>query len=433
MNNQTSTNSSGQSHTKLTKLITLLFLLATYLTIYYLVFNYHYRLDFSSFYSACLAMAEHLHPYLVLETSYLPTIKKISANLNPPTTLLLFLPFSWLNYPLALTLWSGISLILGFIGAHLAFSYAFPKYFYIKYRFIIWCFFFSFYPVLVNAAIAQLSSLLLFFSMYGYHLFSKKNDFGASLCWGIIIAIKIFPALLLVFILGQRRYRVFFLTLAFLMLLCFLPISLYGIKLYWQYFHMMHQVQWFGDSWNASLFGYISRQLPATLPMFSAQILFSLGFITVFIWYALRMFRNYQNQLNCFCLTLCIMLLLSPLGWFYYFSLLALPLGYSWYIISAENSEVFMHKFLWLGSLFLLNFPLDYVRIFQMSSVVAKLTIYSFHFYGLTLLSYLLVNVDSSERTNSLTPNKSYFTQITISLFTFGWLVFSFSIIKHFL
>jgi hypothetical protein len=45
----------------------------------------------------------------------------------------------------------------------------------------------------------------------------------------------------------------------------------------------------------------------------------------------------------------------------------------------------------WLLSLFLLNFPFDYVKIGYMPNFLTRTTIYSFHFYGLLLLAYLII------------------------------------------
>jgi hypothetical protein len=61
----------------------------------------------------------------------------------------------------------------------------------------------------------QIASLLLFFLMYGYHLYGQNRDIGASLCWGIIIAMIIFPGIALIYALAQKRFKAFF-TVKFL-------------------------------------------------------------------------------------------------------------------------------------------------------------------------------------------------------------------------
>lgn len=233
----------------------------TYVLIFYLVFTFQYRLYFSSFYSACQALSAQENPYQVLQTTYLPTVKKLSANLNPPIVLWLFMPFSWLNYQVAVVVWSLISFSLGILGAGIAFHYAFSPQLLKKYQYILYLLYLSFFPVLVNTAIAQLSSLLLFFLMYGYHLYQKQYDWGAGFCWGLIAAIKIFPALVLLYALIQKRYKTLNATLLIFFILWLIPIGVYGVNIYTEYLAMMARVLWYGDSWNASLHGFIFRIL----------------------------------------------------------------------------------------------------------------------------------------------------------------------------
>jgi hypothetical protein len=413
-------------------------ILFTYVLIFYLVFTYQYRLDFSSFYSACQALTSHENPYQVLQTTYLPTVKKLSANLNPPVVLWLFMPFSWLNYQLAVSLWSFTSFILGIIGAGLAFHYAFSPVFLKKFRWVLYLVYLSFFPVLVNTAIAQLSSLLLFFLMYGYHLYVKKYDWGSGLCWGLIAAIKIFPALIFIYILVQKRYKVFFWTLGVVVLLWLIPVWLYGIKVYNQYFSMMARVLWYGDSWNASLHGFIFRILvnvkDVQARFFLAEILFFIGFCSGLIWYLFQLLKFQKNgkMLQGFALTLCMMLILSPLGWFYYFSLLMLPLSMTWNAAMRETSDKLKHKIIWLIGMFFINFPMDYVRTFNMESILGKLSVYSFHFYGLLILSYMLGHAEGKP-TAVADPNNLYFINCTYIIFIFGFLVLLLSILKHFM
>jgi hypothetical protein len=84
------------------------------------------------------------------------------------------------------------------------------------------------------------------------------------------------------------------------------------------------------------------------------------------------------------------MLLLSPFGWMYYFSLIIMPLIITWQNLKAQKTIHSKYSALWLTCLSLVNFPLSYLRIKYASNIFSKISIYSLHFYGLLILAYLL-------------------------------------------
>ena len=111
------------------KISALLCLLGIYGILFFFVFTHQLKLDFSSLYSAGQHLLDGDNPYRVLLTTYLPTVKKLPANLNPPFVLWLFSSLTHLPYQVALVIWSLLSFILGLIGARIAFQYAFSPIF----------------------------------------------------------------------------------------------------------------------------------------------------------------------------------------------------------------------------------------------------------------------------------------------------------------
>jgi len=127
-----------------------------------------------------------------------------------------------------------------------------------------------------------------------------------------------------------------------------------------------------------------------------------------------------------------MMLILSPLGWFYYFSLLVLPLCLTWNSALDETPSSLKLKILWLTGMFLINFPMDYVRTFSMVSITSKLTIYSFHFYGLLILTHL-TRLAQVKTPVSIEPQSMYFICSSLIILIFGFSVLLLSILKHFM
>jgi alpha-1,2-mannosyltransferase len=376
---------------KLWRLSFALLILMIYGTLFNLAFTYHLRLDFSSLYSASKAAAEGTNPYQVLYAHYLPSVKKLPANLNPPVVLWAFNPLIHLSYDHALLLWCITSFILGLIGANLVFKYAFPQDLLKKDKLLFYLLYLSLFSTIMNTTIAQFGTVIFFFIMYGYHLYLKKYDYFAGFFWGIIISFKLFPALLFFYVLLQNRYKVFWLMLFTTILVSLVPWLTFGSTIYFEYINMMPRVLWYGDSWNASIYGFIFRLLANSHYEITHLLWVQLAYVVIFC-VALIAYLVYMKKIEkqpaahaSFCLTLVVMLLLSPLGWLYYFEILLLPLALTWKNSFHKNTPIKIQG-LWYLCLFLLNFPLNYIPTHSMHSYLSKLSVYSFHFYGLLLL-----------------------------------------------
>ena len=321
--------------------------------------------------------------------------KLIPANLNPPILLWLLNPLSHLNYYTALGLWSALSLILGLVGAGIGFSYAFPRAFLRRNGFYLYLIYLSFFATLMNTALGQLGSLLLFLIMSGYHYYMKKNDYAAGVLWGIIISIKLFPALLFVYVVLQKRYKVSMVMLSTFLLMALIPMFVYGNIIYTQYFSMMSQVLWYGKSWNGSIFGFVFRVFSDGTNS-GQNLLFVNGlYITLFcitaIFYLVKMIEIEKMKIvhQSFCLSLVVMLLLSPFGWLYYFTILTFPFALTWNHAVQSNRSLLFAKPAWFLCLCCLNVPINNIPLGLMKSMIDKLSIYSLNFYGLLLLLYM--------------------------------------------
>ncbi|CEK09506.1 glycosyltransferase family 87 protein [Legionella hackeliae] len=405
-----------------------LFLLASYGLLFYFILTFQQGIDFASFYSASQMLAMGDNPYQTLVATYLPVVKKLACNLNPPIVLILFNPLVQLNYHTALVIWWLVSLILSLVSARLVFKLVFSPDFYQQNWPNLYLLYLAFFGILMDRAIAQLGALLLFCILFGYHFYVKKNDCLAGILWGFIIALKFFPAMLFFYVLLQKRYKTFLIMSTVTLLLCILPILLYGMTIYQQYFSMMSQIRWYGDNWNASIYGYFFRIFIDTNNKTQSHIfvntLYGLSFIVLLLWYlktAIKMQANAMDK-HFFALSLAMMLLLSPFGWLYYFSLLIFPLCLTWETLFLHGYN-FKHNILWLLSLFLLNFPIDYLSSKKMTELTNKFFIYSFYFYGLLLLIFLLSHQRTQiTRSRHALTNSRYVPVIAI-IFIFGFLV----------
>lgn len=360
------------------------------------IFTNTIRIDYSSFYSSSKALLQGDNPYQPLFTTYLPTVKKVAFNVNPPIVLMLFMPLSKMSYSASLILWSAMSIVFGLITASVCFKLAFKPAFIKQHRVSLYMIYFAFCPTVINTLIGQLGTLIAFFIIVGYYFYTRKRDFLAAIMWGTIIAMKFFPGLLFFYALIERRYKVMTIMAATIAIISIIPWLVYGTRIYSNYLTPLLHVRWYGDHWNASINGFLFRILTDgdanLIDFFLLQWLYLVFFIVGLIWYLKKIYAtplHFKKNHITFSLTLVMMLLMSPFGWVYYFPLLILPLCLTWPEASATraNKKII---FAWITCLFLFNFPVNYLPVQHVTTLVEKLTLHSFYFYGLILLAYIL-------------------------------------------
>lgn len=376
-----------------------LYLVVFYSLLFYGLFTYQIDTDFTSFYSSGLALKLGHNPYNSSLATYLPEAKKVALNLNPPIFLMLTQYLVAIPYLNALVIWSLVSFVAGLFGAWIAFFYAFPRVFFRQNWFYLLTYYLVSCGIILNAAFAQVGGLLAAFIMLGYHFYLKKNEWAAGFCWGLIISLKLFPGLLLIYALTQKRYRLFFIMLSVSVILSALPLMSYGCLIYKQYMLMMSQVWWYGWNCNSSLFGYIVRILAESgkrgVPsawMYGLYFAFS-ATVVVYIILKLRKLRDSKVSHQGFSIVLISMVLLSPLGWVYYFPLLTLPVSVMMLAPTSISKHIVISRLLCFVALLCLNAPILFTSQVVEGSLWAKLTVYSVHFYGLVILLYALVNI----------------------------------------
>lgn len=407
-------------------------LLGMFILIYGLLFYYlitlQLRIDFSSFYAAALAYIHDVNPYQCLVATFFPIPKKIPVNLNPPFFLQLISPLTQISFQSAATLWSLGSFLMGISGALISFKLTLPPAFFKKNWFYLMAIYLAMYSTLMNTSVSQMGGVLLFFIMAGYYFFLRKHDYLAGVFWGFIISIKLFPALLFLFVIHQKRFTVLFMMLLTCLLAFLFPLLSKGAENYELYFNLLPRILWYGDNWNASIYGFLFRlfiDVKADQNLWLIKILYLLISTLLVVWYVkkLNLFRTTLIDHRAFCFTLVMMLFLSPFGWLYYFSLLIMPLTLIYQSLTRKDSAI------WALCLFLINVPIGYVQATDMGWFVYKISFYSLYFYGLVLVLILMSRLKEPPQFGEVI-NHQLLYPLKITL-TFGLLVVLSNLIIH--
>jgi hypothetical protein len=275
------------------------------------------------------------------------------GNLNPPFFTLLLLPFYFLNYADALKTWTMISLFLALLSVFLALR-PFPRWH--KNTLLIMLGFLIYLQTSVTLAFGQVTHYLLILITAAWLLGREKKDISAGILIGMACAIKFFCGLFLIYFLCIKRFKLF-LSSVMTALFCFgLSLLVFGAKNYLSYQAVLKKIAWYASSWNVSFLGFFSRlfsfseknQSLYSLPWLTKSLTLGLSaFLVIYLVLAWRTLTDKKEPFDRgFGLVIIAMILLSPLGWTYYFGLFLIP-----YLILVHQSN---NDHIHLASTFLL-------------------------------------------------------------------------------
>ena len=246
-----------------------------------------------------------------------------SVNLNPPIATFLFIPFALLPESIAVSLWmllnlTCIAISLRIIVRELDLADSPTT---IATGLI---FFGLLQPTLHMLWAANLAWILMLPATLAWRDARHERDASAGLWLGFVLALKPLFLLFLPYWALRRNWRSIAGAVAVggaSLLVGWLAL---GLDAYRSWFEAGRSVTWFGNSMNGSLMGTISKSVPP-VPKDGVMVLFYLLAAGVIACLGLCMLRE-RNIDREWSLVWIASLLVSPLGWMYYYALAAGPL-----------------------------------------------------------------------------------------------------------
>lgn len=266
----------------------------------------------------------------------------LAPNLNPPIFMAVMLPLSSLSYAHAWWIWAGISAICVVLGAWLLCGELIGGHRQRTAWALITCAaLFTYYPTIANFSMGQLGVALLPLLLLCWKDLNGHRQSRAGIWLGIAIAIKPFLGVLLVSTVALRLWRTFRSCIVTIVALTLIGGILFGSQSYEDYMRVAQNVGWTASNWNGSWTGLVDRAFsgqahsnwPTTKPLAhilaSACSLLTLGL--VLICQSLLARRESRQGIDAlFCLGIPASLLISPLGWVYYFPALMFSSAIAW-------------------------------------------------------------------------------------------------------
>ncbi len=277
----------------------------------------------------------------ILPGTEAPHGEPLNPNLNPPFQAVAMAPLGLLPYPAAFWLWSLLSLAAA-VGGALLVERATRK---VGGNGGRWLTFvvvlLAYFPTWATLAYGQLSLLLFLLVSAGWLAARRGRDGLAGIVLGLALSLKLFTGLFVLLFLLQRRWRLL-LWLGGAFVVCTLAaLPAGGLESYRQYRAILGGTDWYAASWNASFAGFFARIFGGSrnVPLFDSPLLAQLltaaataGTVALLVWVVLAQGRvTVAVRFDVgFAATVVAMLLVSPLGWMYYFPLLLIPGAVLW-------------------------------------------------------------------------------------------------------
>ena len=322
----------------------------------------------------------------------------ILPNLNPPFQSLLISPFGLLNYPNAYWTWSLVSLALGLLAVYLIFN-AYQEELHSLHVFELSIIFLLFFPTILSILSGQISIILLFLITIAWVSARKRKDRLAGIALGIALSFKIFSGLFIPVLIIQRRWNLLKWYLGTFITCNLVAIFLVGWDDHIEYLKTISSITWYSASWNTSFMGFFTRIFgdSESIPIIDSPItglILTLVLSTLAVLLLLWLAKNtgIDNKYDfdlVFSLTIISILLISPLGWIYYYVVLIIPLIVAW--SAAKQLDNKLLKELVVGAWILCSIP--YALLIQGEEIrPIDIFIWSgFPLYGLLLFMIILV------------------------------------------
>ncbi|WP_276367534.1 glycosyltransferase family 87 protein [Chryseolinea sp. H1M3-3] len=172
-------------------------------------------------------------PYTFNKTIYDQGYRNLFLNYNPnpPSTAIFFIPFALLPLYTAKLLFNITTIIFFLVSV-----YRLCNYFNVNYRVIMLCIPIVFFIPIRNQILFGQSYFLIFTLLAeGVIAYNQRKFVLTSVMWSIAIFIKVFPAIVVLFLLLKKDWKQIFYLGCFCTLILFFSVSLQGVEIWKEY------------------------------------------------------------------------------------------------------------------------------------------------------------------------------------------------------
>ena len=298
-------------------------------------------LDFTKFYLSAQALDEGRNIYRAIPVDELGPLplkldysrETLHPNLNMPFVTVLLWPFAHAHLSTAILMWTILSSGFVLVSAWMLAGELAPSAKPLEFRRwmsagLLAILLLAYYPSLANAALGQFGQVLLVILSAAWVSARRGHDRLAGMLFGLALALKPFTGLFLLTLPWLRRWRLLWWDLATFATLTLVSAVFVGPGSFLRYGAMLQNVNWYGSGWNASLMAPLSvlfggNEDPGWFdhPWLARLIWFICSALLFIVLVApIRKLEDPRHKLDLAVGgVMPLMLLISPLGWLYYF------------------------------------------------------------------------------------------------------------------
>jgi len=318
----------------------------------------------------------------------------LHPNLNPPFVTLLLAPAGLMSYPAAYVVWSTLSLFFGILAIHLIRAALFPNL--VAYASIgFYILLLAYFPTWISILYGQLSLLLFLLLTLAWLGLRSGHNRKAGIALGLAASIKLFAGLYLLFLLVRRQWQTLAWALGTIAVCFFSGLVLIGPAAHQRYVEVLGKINWYSASWNASFQGFFMRvfggseNVPLIPSPSTGRIFWGGCALALILGLVFQVKKGDENSSPIhidkgFGLCSVAMLLLSPLGWMYYFPVLWLAFAIGWKYRAAFGPWISIFLFF---SWALSTFPHLLIPAREIEGIWVIFVLSGVYFYGLLLLA----------------------------------------------
>ncbi len=354
--------------------------------------------------------------YMDLYTSLLSSngvnvdIRIMHLNAHPPFAALLLFPLWFFNFHEAIFLYGLMTIACMFLTIFLL----------IKAEDISWVYFplislfsFAWLPFQANLSVGQISILATLFVIAGWYFLKKDREEISGIFIALATMLKFYPGLLMLYFLINKRYKAFLYSVLSITAILVLTVIVTKYDFFHFLFHILPEDSRYSgaDIGNLSINGFFAKlflsvKAYGSTGVFAASenymlkdIVLSAAILVLLSYLSLRI-KTYTDELG-FSFFIILSLLLSPICWNHYLTLLLLPFVVlikelvkrkntgeivifltSLLLVSIDTHSIYFQKIINIVHLIVAGAP---------ESFFYRMTFYSAPFYGMILL--LLLNL----------------------------------------
>lgn len=313
--------------------------------------------------------------------------------LHMPQVTAAYAPLALLPFAPSFWLYSALSLAAGLVACAILWRELYGPRASRRTLLWIWIALLAFFPTFTALRLGQGSLFFFLLATLTWWAARRGHTRRAGLALGLAFSLRTFGGLLLFYFLLQRRWKLLLWSGISFAATILASLPLVGVDAYRDWLSIAAGLDIQGRNWNGSLAGFFARLLPPApaLLLTAAGVLAWLALLTWTTWpraypQASAQASQERDDLT-YSLALGLMLLLSPLGWMYYF-----PIQWVGALVIWRQTAARRHALRWalLPSWLLSNTPTNQYPVTELTSPLGWWTWNSVYFYALLIFCSLL-------------------------------------------